>query len=53
MSHLFIHNSDNGYLDCLYVLDIINSAEMDIEVHVSLQIMVFSGYMHRSGFAGS
>ena len=32
---------------------IVNSAAMNIGVHVSFQIMVFSGYMPRSGIAGS
>ena len=40
-------------LDCFYVLAIINSSAMDIEVHESLQIRVFSGYMSRSGITGS
>ena len=31
----------------------VNSAAMNIEVHVSFYIMLFSGYMPRSGIAGS
>ena len=32
----FIHSSVDGYLGCFYVLAIINSAAMNIGVHVSL-----------------
>ena len=49
----FIHSSVNGHLGCFHVLAIVNSAAMNIGVHVSLRIMVFSGYMPRSGIAGS
>ena len=49
MDHIFfIRSSFNGYLDCFHVLAIVNSAAMNIGVHVSLQIMAFSGYMPRS-----
>ena len=50
---VFIHSSVNGYLGYSHVLAIVNSAAMNIEVHVSFWIMVFSGYMPRSGIAGS
>ena len=36
-----------------HVLAIVNSAAVGIGVHVSFWIMVFSGYMLRSGIAGS
>ena len=36
-----------------YVLAIVNSAAMNIGVHISFQTMVFSRYMPRSGIAGS
>ena len=36
-----------------HVLAIVNSAAMNIGVHVSFWIMVFSGYMPSSGIAGS
>ena len=52
MYHIFIHSSV-GHLGCFYVLAIVNSAAMNIGVHVSFQIMFFSGYMPRSGIAGS
>ena len=35
------------------MLAVVNSAAVNIGVHVSFQIMVFSGYMPRSGVAGS
>ena len=54
MYHIFfIHSSVNGHLGCFHVLAIVNSAAMNIGVHVSFQIMVFSRYMPRSGIAGS
>ena len=44
-----------GPLDCFHVLATVNSAAMNIGVHVSFQIraFVFFGYMPRSGTAGS
>ena len=54
MYHIFfIHSSVDGHLGCFHVLAIVNSAAMNIGVHVSFRIMVFSGYMPRSGIAGS
>ena len=49
----FIHSSVDGHLGCFHVLAIVKSAAMNIGVHVSFRIMVFSGYMPRSGIAGS
>ena len=49
----FIHSSVNGHLGCFHVFATVNSAAMNIEVHVCFQIMVFSRYMPRSGIAGS
>ena len=37
----------------VHVLAIINSAAVNIVVHVSFQIRVLSGYMPRSGISGS
>ena len=54
MHHVFfIHSSVDGHLGCFHVLAIVNSAAMNIGMHVSFHIMVFSGYMARSGIAGS
>jgi len=49
----FIHSSVDGHLGCFHVLAIVNSAAMNIRVHVPFQTMVFSGYMPCSGIAGS
>ena len=54
MYHIFfIHSSVDGRLGCFHVLAIVNSAVMSTGVHVYFQIMVFSGYMPRSGIAES
>ena len=49
----FIHSSVNGHLGCFQVLAIVNSAAMNVGVLVSFSILVSSGYMPRSGIAGS
>ena len=49
----FIHSSIVGHLGCFYVLAIVNSAAVNIRVHVSFSVLVSSGYMLRSGIAGS
>ena len=49
----FIHSSVEGHLGCFHVLTIVNSAAMNIGMHVSFLIMVFPGYMPRSEIAGS
>ena len=54
MDHnFFIHSSVDGYPGCFHVLAIVNSAVINNGIHVSFSILVFSGYMSRSGIAGS
>ena len=53
MYHIFfIHSFVNGHFACFHVLAVLNSAVMNIVVHVSFQIMVFSRYIPRSWIAG-
>ena len=49
----FIHLPVDGHLGCFHVLPIVNSAAMNNGVHVSLSVLIYSGYMPRSGNAGS
>ena len=54
MYHSFlIHLSADGNLGCLHVLAIINSAAMNIGVHISLSILVSWVCMPSRGIAGS
>ena len=54
MYHIFIiHSFASGRLGCFHVLTVVNSASVNTGVCVSFQSMVFSGYMPRSGIAGS
>ena len=50
---VLIHSSANGHLCCFHVLAMINSAVMNIGVHVSLSDLVSLVCMPRSGIAGS
>ena len=53
MRHIFIYSSVGGHLGCFCVLAVVNSAAINITVHVSFSIKIFSGYMPRSRIAGS
>ena len=54
MYHSFlVHSSADGHRGCFHVLAMINSAAMNIGVHVSFSDLVSLVYMPRSGIAGS
>ena len=50
---LFFRSSVNGHLGCFHVLAIVNSAAVNIGVHVSFSVLVSSRYMPSSGIAES
>ena len=49
----FIHSSAIGHLGCFHDLAILSSAARNTRVHVSFSVLVTSGYVPRSGIAGS
>ena len=49
----FIHSFVDGHLGYFHILAIVNSAAMNIEMHGSFQIMVFSGYRPKNGVTRS
>ena len=53
MYHNFIHSSVDGHLGSFHVLAIVNSAAMNNGIHMSFSVLVSSGYMPKSGIAGS
>ena len=50
---IFIHSSIDGHLGCFHVLATVNSAAVNIGVHVSFSILVSLGCMPISGIIGS
>ena len=56
MDHIIlIHSSVDGQLGCFHVLAIVNSAAVNIGVHVSflIRVFIFCRYRPRSEIAGS
>ena len=51
--NFFVHSSVDGHLHCFHVLAIVNSAAVSNGIHVSFSVLVSSGYMPKSGIAGS
>ena len=49
----FIYLFGDGHLGCFHVVAVVNSAAMNIGVHVSFQIMAFSRYMSKRKISGS
>ena len=46
MDHIFfMHFSVSGHLDCFQALGIVSSAAMNTRVHISFQLMLFSGWI--------
>ena len=52
-NNFFIHSSVDGHLDCFYILAIVNSPAMNKGIYMYFSILVFSGYMPKSGIVGS
>ena len=51
--NFFIHSSVDAHLGGFHVLTVVDSAAVNNGIRVSLSILVSSGYMPRSGVAGS
>ena len=49
----FIRSSVDGHLGCFHVPAVVSSAAVNNGIHVSLSVLVSSGYMPRSGIDGS
>ena len=51
--NFFIHSSVGGHLGCFHTLAIVNSAIVNSSIHVYFSILISSGFVPRSGIAGS
>ena len=51
--NFFIYSSLDGHIGCFHVLVIVNSTAINNGIHVSFSILVSSGFLPRSGIAGS
>ena len=51
--NFFIHSSVDGHAGCFRILAIVHNAAMNNGICVSFSVLVSSGYMPRSGIAGS
>ena len=50
--NFFIHSSVHGHLGCFHTLAV-NTAAVNNGIHVYFSVLVSSGYMPKSGIAGS
>ena len=50
---LSIYSCVDGHLGCFHILAIVNSAAINIGVHMSFSVLVSSGYVPSSRIAGS
>ena len=48
-----IETTVNGHIGCFHVLAIVKCAAMNSGIHMSFSVLVSSGYMPKSGIAGS
>ena len=48
----FIHSYVNGHIDCFHIMAIVNNTAMNTGMHISFQLVLFSGYIPRNGIAG-